>query len=150
MQLDSLAGDANFPRLAAGVDGDAIVVWQQFSAVGDIELFARSFVAANGVWGAEVSLANDPGDAFVPTLATDANGNGVVVWAHNDPMNVADIVGRRYVAATDTWSTTATLSDGNGDVGVPSLSVNPNGVTAVAWQQVNVAGPIEIFGNRFD
>jgi hypothetical protein len=150
VQLDSLPGDANFPRLAAGVDGDSMVVWQQFNAAGAIELFARTFLAANDAWGPEISLPTDPGDALVPTLAADANGNGIVVWAHNDETDMADIVASRYVAATDTWSAPDTLNNGNGDVGPPRLAMNPNGVAAAIWQQVGAAGSVELFGNQFD
>ena len=150
VQLDSLPGDSNFPRLAAGVDGDSMLVWQQIDGAGAIELFARTFVAANDAWGPEISLPTDPGDAFGPALAADANGNGIVVWAHNDASNMADIVASRYVAATDTWSAPDTLSNGNGDVGVPKLAMNPNGIAAAAWQQLNADGSVEIFGNRFD
>ena len=150
VQLDSLTGDANFPRLAAGVDGDSMVVWQQFDGAGAIDLFARTFVDANGAWGPAISLTTDPGDALVPSLAADANGNGIVVWAHNDASNVADIVASRYVAATDTWSAPDALNNGNGDVGPPSLAMNPNGIMAAAWPQPNANGSVEIFGNRFD
>jgi hypothetical protein len=150
VQLDNLPGDSNFPRLAAGVDGDSIVVWQQIDAAGAIELFARTFLAVNDAWGPEVSLPTDPGDALVPSLVADANGNGVVVWAHNDASNVADIVASRYIAATDTWSAADTLNDENGDVFPPIITMNPNGIAAVAWAQVTAAGTVDLFGNRFD
>ena len=76
--------------------------------------------------------------------------NGIVVWAHNDVSNVANIVASRYVVATDTWSAPGTLNNGNNDVGLPRLAMNPNGVAVVAWQQPNAVGTVEVYGNRFD
>ena len=150
VQLDNLPGDSNFPRLAAGVDGDSMLVWQQVDAAGSSELFARTFLAANDTWGPEVSLPTDPGDAYFPSLAADIKGNGIVVWAHNDASNMAVIVASRYVAATDTWSAPDTLSNGNGDVGPAIVAMNPIGIAAAAWPQLGANGTVEVYGNRFD
>lgn len=121
------AGPAAFasPRVAAGADGSAAVVWAAREAPGwVVRGAARS--GARGVWRATPALALDPG-AGMPSLGLAPDGGAAVAWS---PQPGPGAVRAALRPAGGGWGPAVVL-DGTG--GAPSAAAGAGGTVRVAW-----------------
>lgn len=147
-----------FPRLAAGVGGVWVLVWQVTGAA-DLGLGRDTDVvyARSGDDGAHWSAPRPLSEAFTrdraedraPAVATDGKGTWVVVWA-----STADLDGtsRRdrdihFAVSTDnalTWSPPRALNTNAskdwGDDGSPDVAVDPGGRWLAVWESADTLG----------
>lgn len=100
VQLDSgESGDADSPRIAIDAEGNAVVVWQQFSVNCNIK--ASRYDVTTGTWGAMESLCDDIArdtdihteiadnstvNAYDPIVVFDPSGRAVVIWRMSSPL----------------------------------------------------------------
>jgi hypothetical protein len=111
------------PSLAVTPAGEAFAVWIEGSSV----LLARGDLT-NGVWDRPIALANDAGVGAA--VATNANGDVVVVWGRNQAGIEA------AVRSGGSWTEPVELV-GSGRVSaavVPDVSVGADGTAVAVWE----------------
>jgi hypothetical protein len=83
-------GNANVPRVATDEQGNAIAVWVQSDAVPQkYGLWSNQYVPGKG-WGQPVRINSYAGQADWPSIAMNAHGRAMAVWAQYslfDPTN---------------------------------------------------------------
>ncbi|HEY6887966.1 MAG TPA: PKD domain-containing protein [Solirubrobacter sp.] len=85
--------EVNYSQLAAGPRGELLVVMDGWG-LGSVDRIQARTRDANGTWGVPQDLA--AGDARLPQVAMDDQGNGLVVWVQR---NVGGIIARAYDSA---------------------------------------------------
>ncbi|MDG6226195.1 MAG: hypothetical protein QCI82_11880 [Candidatus Thermoplasmatota archaeon] len=84
-------------------------------------------------WGvAELIEHDDMGSAGYPDIGTDAEGNAIAVWNHNDG-SVPQIVANRYTKGVG-WEDAEFLTAGGFNSLSPRIAVNGNGNATVVWR----------------
>lgn len=131
--VDTSAATADQSRLAAGTAGAVYVVWRQSNAV-----FLSRFNAGSGLWTvpSEVGL-NLTGASANPQIATDGNGNAVIVWVESGTTN--DVVYAQFTASNAALSSAFPLETQAGEASAPSVSMAANGAAVVSWLQAVTA-----------
>lgn len=76
-------GDSSQPRMAAGLDGSATVVWLEGDGVRD-NLWQSRYVAGSGWTTAAKLETEDGGSMATPAIAAQADGSAMVVWSGDD------------------------------------------------------------------
>jgi hypothetical protein len=74
----SNATDATVPQIACDMSGNALVVWQQFDGTRN-NIWSNRYTVGGG-WNTAAVIETDVGDATLPQIAIDANGNALAVW----------------------------------------------------------------------
>lgn len=93
-KIESLAGNAERPRLAGAPNGDAVVVWQQAEAGGGPRsIYAHHYSAAGASWGATPALIEANADGA--QIATDKRGRATVVWSKPDAAGKTNVYASR-------------------------------------------------------
>ena len=94
-------------------------------------LDASALTVALDSWTSAEVLEYEFTDALQPSVAFDANSNGLAVWAQ-----ASDLMVSRYVASTKTWSTPVALDSNTNDVYTPRLAMDrATGDAVVSWTQ---------------
>ncbi|MBS0623215.1 MAG: hypothetical protein JSS62_01175 [Verrucomicrobia bacterium] len=120
-----------YPDLYLNATGNGIAAWACTpTTTAGYQVLASVYNVTTATWSAPTNL----GAGSAPVVSMDGAGNAFVVWVDNFQIFV-----NIYTAATASWgtsatelSTTSTGTSGNSNT-YPSLSVNSNGVAAVAW-----------------
>ncbi len=76
------AGNATRPQVSVDAGGNAVAVWEQADGT-RLNIWANRYVVGIG-WGSGELIETETGDAVLPQISMDANGNGVAVWQQND------------------------------------------------------------------
>ncbi|MDH3623487.1 MAG: hypothetical protein OEQ49_06400 [Myxococcales bacterium] len=93
IETDNL-NNAFSPQVALDPNGNAVAVWQQWDGM-RFDIWANRFTPSAG-WGVAERIGTDnAGNAFVPQVAVDPNGNAVAVWHQGDPLR-PDIWANRF------------------------------------------------------
>ncbi len=78
------AGNAWDPQVSVGANDNVVFVWAQGDGIVQ-NIWAKRFDAATKSWSGPTALeTDDAGDAELPQVATDANGNAYVTWIQFD------------------------------------------------------------------
>ena len=94
-KIESLAGNAELPRLAGAPNGDAIVVWQQAEAGGgSSSIYAHHYSAAGASWAATPALID--ANAGGAQIAMDKRGRASVVWSKQNDAAKTNIYASRF------------------------------------------------------
>ena len=94
-KIESLAGNAELPRLAGAPNGDAIVVWQQAEAGGGpSSIYAHHYSAAGASWAATPALID--ANAGGAQIAMDKRGRATVVWSKQNDAAKTNIYASRF------------------------------------------------------
>src|SRR6185436_11000541 len=133
------------PDVATSAAGEFIVTWDQVQDV-LAQSFARRFDSSGTPVGTEFHVGSTTTLAqTLPTVATDAVGNFVIVWVQNQ-----EIVGQRYSTSGASLGTEFRVNTYTTDVQLSSaVAAAPNGDFVVTWmsntQDGSVAG---VFAQR--
>jgi hypothetical protein len=144
------------PRIAMNSAGNFVVVWQSFAQDGSSQgVYAQRYAASGIIAGGAFRVNTHTSlNQSTPSVAVDADGNFVVVWAslNGQDGSGSGIYGQRYNAAgvaqgsefkVNTYTT--------GDQTVPSVAMDADGDFVVTWasnaQDGNVGG---IYGQRYN
>ena len=85
------------PSIASDDQGDFLAVWQEL--VGSLnQIFVARWSAATGQWSASTRVSNNTAAASNPSVALDANGNGIVAGEQASGSNT-DVWTARYAGA---------------------------------------------------
>ncbi|HTE40905.1 MAG TPA: hypothetical protein VK629_08740, partial [Steroidobacteraceae bacterium] len=141
------SGHALSPQVAVDSNGNALVVWRQFDGA-RYSIWANRFNAANFTWGTAAAIESDnAGDALVPRVAVDTNGNAIAVWAQSNGMRFNVFANRMNAAGT--WSTPVLIETQNaGDASNPDIAFDAQGNALAVWPQSDGAR-YNILANRF-
>lgn len=136
-RIDAGPGNAVFPRVAVDRDGNAVAVWEQSGGTLTTyrNIWANRYTVASG-WGtAQLIEMDDSGDALIPQVGIDSNGNATVVWMQSDGSRF-NIRANRYVAGSG-WETAQFIETNNGNAMNPKVAVDPSGNAIAMWVQSN-------------
>ncbi|VAX01487.1 hypothetical protein MNBD_GAMMA20-2441 [hydrothermal vent metagenome] len=128
-------GDALSPQIALDAAGNAVAIWQQSNG-SHYDIWANRYVV--GVGWSKVQRINteNSGNANLPQLSMDAQGNTTAVWyQHNGTRN--NIWANRYVPGRG-WGTAELIeSNDAGGAKHPKISVEDSGAVIAVWEQVH-------------
>ena len=124
VQVSDSADWTRSARIAAGMDADLMVVWEEV----DNLLYARfesdAWLPAGPLEEASASVAS-------PEISIDGDGNYQVAW-----LQAEDVRTRRFVASESTWDDTQILLvSGSNGARAPNVAAPPNGEARVTWAQ---------------
>jgi hypothetical protein len=144
--VENETGRADSPQVALDSNGNAIAVWHQRDSQGIDNIYANRF---NGsAWGtAELIETGDTGNASIPQVALDSNGNAIAVWYQSDGTK-NNIYANRFNGTA--WGTAELIETGDdGDALVPQVALDSNGHAIAVWRQWDGTA-ISIYTNRFN
>jgi hypothetical protein len=139
----STSGYQGLPAIAAGAQGDFLVVWQQLAT--DFSVFARRFGSTGAALGDAFQVNGPTLDrAYQPAVAAAPDGGFVVVWNCSE----RGIFGQRYdssggASGSEFQVTTATLNS------FPAVAADATGTFTVAWGSHELAGA-DVLARRYD
>jgi hypothetical protein len=127
------AGNTNYPRIAFDPAGNALAVWYQSDGTRD-NIWSNRYTSGVG-WGtAELIETDDAGDAQLPEIAIDPNGNALSVWYQSDG-SVFNIWSNRYTPSGG-WGTAELIETYNADHATsPHVAVDVKGNALAVWEQ---------------
>jgi hypothetical protein len=142
------------PAVARGANGTFVVVWMSVSFGFESDIVGRRFDAAGNALGNEF-LVNTylTGVQHRPAVASDSEGNFVVVWTSASGDSSGNSVrGRRFDAdGTPLGNDTQINNWTMGDQRSPAVAMAANGSFVVVWQSDGQDESDEgVFGRRFD
>jgi hypothetical protein len=137
--LESLDGDASFPRVAMNNDG-AVVVWSQ----GDGDRNTLYSCRYDGAWERPVIIDQGLGDAYSQQVDMDDEGNTMVVWQRSDGWYSRVF---SSVCTPNGWEAPVQVSGGSGDAVTPCIAVS-GGHAIAAWCQYDGVR-YNVYGNSY-
>jgi hypothetical protein len=145
--IESEAGDASTPQVAADGFGNAFAVWVQSDGERD-NIWSNRYAAGTG-WGVAKLIDSETGNALSPQVAVDASGNAVAVWTQYSAASATyNIWSNHYVAGAD-WGTAQLIGSAISN-SAGALDMNASGNAVVAWNQYDVvSGTYHIWSNRY-
>jgi len=133
--LSETTQNAYNPQVAMDSTGNAIAIWYRFNDSNNI-IQTKRYDEATKTWSTVTNLSDPGQDAYNPQVAMDSTGNAIAIWYRSDGSN--DIIQtKRYVEATDTWSTVTNLSVTGQDAYSPQVAMNSTGNAIAIWRSFN-------------
>lgn len=96
--------------------------------VNDVEVLCR-------YWRTAAAIETNSGDASVPQIAFDGNGNAMAVWIQDD--GSYDRVWASSRSAGSGWGVPTVISGSTGDAQTPQVVFDSNGVATATWTQAS-------------
>ena len=119
VDLSGSGQDAVDPRVSTGSDGTSTVVWTRSNALNTIvQATSRT---PGGSFGLQTDLSTPGGSAFIPQVATAADGSATAVWARFDGSN-------NIVQSASTAQPSPTLSVEKDGTGTGTVTSDPAGI----------------------
>jgi hypothetical protein len=142
--IETGEGNTVNPQVAIDSNGHAIAVWRQWDGTA-ISIYTNRF---NGTdWGtAELIETGDAGNAYVPQVALDSNGNAIAVWYQSDGTK-NNIYANRFNGSA--WGIAELIETGEGNAFNPQVALDSNGHAIAVWTQYDGAND-NIYANRFN
>jgi hypothetical protein len=145
--------DQDYAAIAMDDQGDFIIIWVSDGQDGDeLGVFGQRY-AGNGLpAGSEFrvnSYATDRQD--YPAVATDADGDFVVVWASvGGDGNSLGVFGRRFASDGNPLANEFRVNEYTTNAQTaPQVSMTANGDFVVVWASYGQGGDAGVFGRRF-
>ncbi|MGD8544973.1 MAG: pectinesterase family protein, partial [Candidatus Bathyarchaeota archaeon] len=132
-------GDSNISSMAVDPNGVIHVAWhdQPDLASGLYDIFYRRFEPGLGWSFTEIVSTESTANSLNPSLAIDPNGNTHIAWQDQTNLECGtdwDIFYKRYEVGTGWTSTEVVSTESTANSLNPSLAIDPNGNTHIAWQ----------------
>ena len=131
--IDGGTGNASDARIHVFANGAALAVWVQLNGATP-RLWHNRF---NGIGWSTADLLDENNTSFnldAPSLAGDASGNAVVVWAQGTATTSSTVYARRYSGGT--WGNADVLSGAGTDSAARArIAMNAAGETVGVWQE---------------
>jgi hypothetical protein len=138
VDISTISGNQESPRIVADGAGGAIVVWQDYRCENNYDIYAQRVTATGAVlWtagGAAVCAA--AGDQTALRIVADGTGGAIVVWQDYRNGSHYDIFAQRVNAAgAAQWTPDGVaLCSAIGNQSAPELVSDGAGGAIVAWQ----------------
>jgi hypothetical protein len=140
------AGNAYSSQVAFDAQGNALAVWRQSDGT-RYNIWANRYASGTG-WGAATLIETDnAGDAGLPQIGFDAQGNALSVWRQSDG-TLNNIWANRYVSSTG-WGTAAKIGTGAGIATVPQIVIDAWGNALSVWEEYD-GTRYNIWAERFE
>jgi len=143
-------GGADHPQVTFDANGNALAVWEQFDGT-RTNIWSNRYTAGTG-WGTAALIETDnAGDAGLPKVAIDANGNALAVWHQFDGPQTSgrsNIWSNRYAASTGWGTATLIETDNAGRAVAPRIAIDANGNALAVWNQFD-GTRYNIWSNRY-
>jgi len=133
-KIDPLSGPATDPSVTIDIAGNAIAVWRE-EVAGERSIAASVYSPATG-WSPRTLLESATGNAYLPSVEADRNGNAIAVWYQWDGATYS-IYANRYVPMLG-WSGAILLETSGMEVSTargPRIAVNGAGQAYATWAQ---------------
>lgn len=138
VNIDDSANTTAVPQVAMDKNGNALVVWQQEDDDAD-NIWAARYLAENSGWQTPVLIEMDLGDAAVPQVAIDDQGNGIALWYQDNGVQgdgSREISkASRYDIAENSWSESGPIGDGVDAMYEQKIAFEDNGNAIAVWRQ---------------
>ncbi|MBN1362624.1 MAG: hypothetical protein JW993_18650 [Sedimentisphaerales bacterium] len=148
----AIPGERRFPRVAAGLDGSFVAVWEDRDTgdAGLASVWGRSFDVLGARQATEFLVAADFWDCRYPDVATDAAGNFVVTWLQDRTSK--SVCGRLFDANGLALSDAFDVSEVEfSSVTRPAVAMNERGHFVVTWDgDPNLASLDDIHARCFE
>jgi hypothetical protein len=131
--LSALSGDATDPRVAFDAHGNATAVWSHHDGAARLSVQAAMLPAGSDLWQMPADLSAPGGDAVLPRIAVDAQGNAIAVWSRYDLISSGIVQAAWRPAATGIWQPPVDLSPAGQMTYQPSVGFDGHGNAIVAW-----------------
>ena len=131
--VEDMVGTSYQSELVADANGNATVVWVQFTGVtGTIEsAWANRYTPGIG-WGTpELIETSDSGHASSPELAVDASGDVTAVWTQDDG-TANNLWANRYTPGSG-WGEAELVDTNSSGLSPARLTVDAEGRVTAAW-----------------
>jgi len=138
-RVETNAEDATNPQVGVNAQGNAVIVWEQWSGLRSA-LWANRYVVGAG-WTAPAPIEGAVGASDLQ-LVVDPLGNAIVVWRGLEGAN-STVRASRYVAGVG-WGEVVDLGRAEGVRSAPKIAVSGAGHAAVVW-----ASDAGIWANRY-
>jgi len=146
------------PGIASDAAGNFVVVWTSAGQDGSgTGIFARKYSALGSPFGSSEFRVNSytTYDQRSPSVASDASGDNVVVWAGSTPQNPSGIFGRRFDANGLPGPEFAVNTGTSESKSRPQVAMNAAGQFVVAWESHVLGGygyyvSSKILAQRYD
>jgi hypothetical protein len=144
------------PAVASDANGNFVVIWSSYGQDGSYTgIFGQRYDASGTPQGAEFQVnSSTTSDQYAPSIASDVNGDFVVVWSnYAQDASFDGIFGQRYDASgTPQGAEFQVNSYTPGYQLLPSVASDASGSFVVVWisfpgQDGSAAG---VFGQRYD
>ena len=146
---DDDTGDAYAPQVAIDASGNAIAVWYQYDGA-HFSIYSNRFDAVSGNWQSNATLLenNDSGDAFLPQIVMDTNGNAIAIWEQFDGSH-HNIYTNHFNVITGNWQGTTLIDSASGSAYSPQIAIDSTGNAIAVWRQFDGTDH-SIYSNHFD
>lgn len=129
--IESDGGSAYAPRISVDDKGNAIAVWSQYIDGGQYML-ANHYTAGGG-WGSPELIESEAGGVSSPFVGTDAQGNGMAMWAKFDGTRF-NVWVNHYNSESRAWGTAYLLeNDDTFSASDPQVVFEANGDAVAMW-----------------
>jgi hypothetical protein len=155
-RIDSLdSASQSHPSLASDAAGNFVVVWVDFvGGGGNFEISGQRYDSDGVALGGQFRVNTDTAAfQFLPSVASDASGDFVVVWeSSGQDGNALEIFGQRFDSqgspqGSEFRVNTTTTNDQRS----PSVAASAGGDFVVVWEGCCPKGGFSgIFGQRYD
>jgi hypothetical protein len=119
------------PQVAVDSSGNAIVIWEQFDGSNWRTMSRRR--SSGGTFGSTKTLSASGQDASVSRVATEPNGDAIVIWLRYD--GSVNRVQARTVSSTDVVGATQNISGTTSYASQPQVDVDLDGDATIVWRQ---------------
>lgn len=109
--------------------------------------YTWSFTTRDNAWFAAQIIDSDPGNAYDPEIALDANGNAIAVWRQWGGSGY-DVWANRYVPAIGWGSAGLVEKSDTGSAASPVIGVDTTGNALAVWAQSDGTRD-NIWANRY-
>jgi hypothetical protein len=141
------------PATASDADGNFVVVWESYGDGSSLGVFARRFSAAGVPRGPEFQVNTHwLSTQYRPAVASDANGNFVVVWEDYYQEGTFSVFGRRFNASGVAQGSEFRINSyTTGAQRFADVASDASGNFVVVWASSGQDGNgYGIFGQRFN
>lgn len=139
-QISNAGSEDVNPQVAIDEQGDVVAVWEHNN--GGQQVVQAAQMPAGGAWQSTASQLSESGEpAYGPQLASNAQGDAVVVWERWDGNGYVDQAAQ--LPAGGSWQTPVTFfSESDVDGVAPHVAINARGDEVAVWMRWNGSSEI--------
>jgi hypothetical protein len=144
----------SFPAVACDAAGNFVVAWSSFMQEGNSDgIFAQRFAGSGAPLGSEFQVNSyTTGPQSYPKVASDGDGNFIVVWNSTGQDGDRDgVFAQRYASSGTPRGTEFRVNSyTTGSQSYPDIAVDPAGGFVVVWASAGQDGDgLGVFARRF-
>ncbi len=150
----SASNEQTDPRLAGDGSGGAIVVWQDWRAGTNSDLYAqRVDMDGTALWATDgIAICTAAGDQYSHQLVSDGAGGAVIAWTDFQVGYSRDI----YAQRIDTWGIVlwpdrgVVISMAANDQRDPALTADGDGGVFIVWDDIRSGTNYDVYAQHVD